>query len=103
MQSIASCGQGRDHPQKKVKSIPEFLKDDAPFGRVKVYQLIASGDLETVRIGGRQYIKMASFERLIGEARRSSVSRRQNRRSFRATRRRSLSTPKNSSSKLRKG
>jgi hypothetical protein len=54
-------------PPKKVKSIPDFLREDAPFERNKTYELIKSGALETVRIGGRQYIKMASFDRLIGE------------------------------------
>ena len=52
---------------KKIKSIPDFLKEDAPFGRNKCFELIRSGDLKTIRIGGRQYIRMESFARLIGE------------------------------------
>jgi len=52
-------------PQKKIKSIPDFIKEDAPFGRNKVYELIKSGDLKTVRIGGRQYVVMSTFDRLI--------------------------------------
>ena len=61
-------GEPMDKPAKKVKSIPDFIREDAPFDRNKTYKLIASGDLQTVRIGGRQYIKMESFNRLIGEA-----------------------------------
>ena len=52
-------------PQKKIKSIPDFVRQDAPLGRNKIYQLIKDGSLRTVRIAGRQYIVMASFERLI--------------------------------------
>jgi hypothetical protein len=50
--------------QKRLKSIPAFLREDAPFGHSKLYDLIRSGELEAVRIGKRWFIVMASFERL---------------------------------------
>jgi hypothetical protein len=51
-------------PHKPVLSIPAFQRGPAPWGKTKTYDLINSGVLETVRIGGRQYIVMASFNRL---------------------------------------
>jgi hypothetical protein len=53
-----------NQPQKKLKSIPDFIREDAPFGRNKVYEFIRDGVLKTVRIGPRQYIVMESFNRL---------------------------------------
>jgi hypothetical protein len=53
-----------NHPKKKIKSIPRFQEEDAPWGRNKTYELIKAGELKTVRIGGRQYIVMASFDQL---------------------------------------
>jgi hypothetical protein len=55
-------------PKKKLKPIPAFIREDAPFGHSKVYDLIKDGTLKTVRLGGRQYIVMESFERLIPPA-----------------------------------
>jgi hypothetical protein len=57
-----------EQPPKKIKPIPRFIEQDEPFGRTKVYDLIKSGELETVRIGGRQYVVMESFDRLITPA-----------------------------------
>lgn len=37
-------------------------------GRTKVYQLINQGKLDTVKIGKRNYVKMASIRKLVGEA-----------------------------------
>jgi hypothetical protein len=51
--------------QKKIKSIPQYSARDAAWGRSKTYELIASGDPQTVRVMGRQYIVMVSHERLI--------------------------------------
>jgi hypothetical protein len=55
-------------PQKPVLSIPAFQRGPAPWGRTKTYELINSGVLKTVRIGGRNYIDMKSFDRLITPA-----------------------------------
>jgi hypothetical protein len=49
----------------KVKSIPRYQREDAAWGRSKTFELIRSGDLQTVRIGGRQSILMESHECLI--------------------------------------
>jgi hypothetical protein len=61
----AATVENQSENKKKVKSIPAFLKEDAPWGRNKTYELIKSGDLKTVRIMGRQYVVMASFDQLI--------------------------------------
>ena len=50
---------------KKIKSIPRYQREDAAWGRSKTYELIKTGDLQTVRIAGRQYIVMSSHEKLI--------------------------------------
>jgi hypothetical protein len=50
--------------QKKLKPIPAFLRDDAPFARSKTFQLIKDGVIKTVRIGKRQYVDMQAFEQL---------------------------------------
>ena len=55
-------------PQRPILSIPAFQRGPSPWGKTKTYELINSGVLETVRIGGRQYIVMASFHRLIRPA-----------------------------------
>lgn len=52
-------------PQKEIKSIPDYQREDAAWARNKTYQLISTGKLETVRIMGRQYIRMDSHRRLI--------------------------------------
>jgi hypothetical protein len=57
-----------ESPAKKIKSIPRYQREDAAWGRSKTYELIKSGDLQTVRIAGRQYVVMASHERLITPA-----------------------------------
>jgi hypothetical protein len=57
-----------ESPPKKIKSIPRYQREDAAWGRSKTYELIRSGDLQTVRIAGRQYVVMASHERLITPA-----------------------------------
>ena len=57
-----------ESPPKKIKSIPRYQREDAAWGRSKTYELIKSGDLQTVRIAGRQYVVMASHERLITPA-----------------------------------
>jgi hypothetical protein len=49
---------------KPLLSLPEFHRGPAPWRRTKTYELIASGELETVRIAGRQYLVMESFYRL---------------------------------------
>jgi hypothetical protein len=49
----------------KVKSIPRYQREDAAWGRSKTFDLIKDGERKTVRIGGRQYIVMASHDRLI--------------------------------------
>jgi hypothetical protein len=51
--------------QKPALSIPAFQRGPAPWGKTKTYELINSGVLETVRIGGRQYVVMESFNRLV--------------------------------------
>jgi hypothetical protein len=38
---------------KKIKSIPQYQRADAGWGRSKTYELIASGDPQTVRVMGR--------------------------------------------------
>jgi hypothetical protein len=53
-----------------IYSISAFTKPNvSPFGRSKTYTLIAEGKLETVRVGGRQYIVTASYLKLINEGR----------------------------------
>jgi len=56
-----------ESPPKKIKS-PRYQREDAAWGRSKTYELIKFGDLQTVRIAGRQYVVMASHERLITPA-----------------------------------
>jgi hypothetical protein len=50
---------------KPLKSIPDFIKEDAPWGHSKTWDLIKAGTLKTVRVGRRQYILMSSFTDLI--------------------------------------
>ena len=49
-----------ESPPKKIKSIPRYQREDAAWGRSKTYELIKSGDLQTVRIAGRQYVVMGT-------------------------------------------
>ena len=37
------------------------------FGKTKLYDLINSGKLETIRIGRRRLVKVSSLHKLIGE------------------------------------
>lgn len=56
-------------PQRPLEPIPVFVRRIAPWGKTKTYELINAGILETVRIAGRQYIVMESFNRLATPAR----------------------------------
>jgi excisionase family DNA binding protein len=38
-----------------------------PVGVTKIYEMIAAGDLETVRIGRRRYVRLSSVKRIIAQ------------------------------------
>ena len=54
----------QNHQQKRLKSIPQFLDDDAPFKRSQLYKLVNGGTIPTVKLGKRKYIDMVAWNRL---------------------------------------
>jgi hypothetical protein len=55
-----------------VISIPDALRDGpngkGPFGRTRLYELIGDNTIETVVVGRRRYIKVASWRKLFATA-----------------------------------
>jgi excisionase family DNA binding protein len=50
-----------------VFSIKETCRQTS-LSRATVYEKIKQGELETVKVGGRRLVKVASVRRLVGEA-----------------------------------
>lgn len=53
-------------PNKLAYSIKEFCAS-ASIGRTKVYELISSGQLSTVKLGSKTLILASEAERFVGE------------------------------------
>ena len=49
--------------QKRLKPIPRFIEEDAPFRRSHALKLISQGVIKTVPIGKRKYVDMVAWER----------------------------------------
>jgi hypothetical protein len=49
--------------RKRLKPIPRFVEDDAPFRRSHALKLISQGVIKTVTIGKRRYVDMEAWDR----------------------------------------
>lgn len=53
--------------QKITMTVPEALESTS-LSRTKLYKLISQGRIDTVKIDGRRYVKVASLHALLGSA-----------------------------------
>jgi hypothetical protein len=49
--------------KKRLKPIPRFIEEDAPFRRSHTLKLISQQIIKTVQIGKRKYVDMVAWER----------------------------------------
>lgn len=67
--SLMSCQACRSQQGRPVEPVLISVKDAAntlSLGRTKIYELINDGQLETIKLGSRRLVKVASVHRLIG-------------------------------------